>query len=499
MILLDRRLLHRASQFLWVPWYLGLVLGFSSGAEAAGPVKPSAGAGVVIASDPRIDLLSIVFHLAGNFEYNQDSSVPRYRQAVDSAFAEFRGHPAVLMAARLRDSLSVGFDLPMALAIHLSPPPELGERTPFGDAPALPRKWKSNLDSTRIFVGLLRRFYADAGVSTFFSQTRGLSDHAERDLRAHVLRGCDLTWFNHYFGKPAGTGLIVVPSLLNGGAQYGPRYVQADGSHEEAYAILGVEHVDAKGRPQFDQDVVPNLTHEIAHSYCNPLVDEHKAAFDSAFTAIYPMVSDLMKRQAYGPKEMAYESLVRATVVRFMATHGRPREAEAELTAQQAGGFYWIRELTRRLTDYERHRARYPTAGDFMPQLVAYFREVPGRLDRLRDQFESRRPKVVSMDPPDGAQGVDPAKRELVFQFDMPMDTTSRYRAIVPIRGDKEDLVPKILAQRFERNGKVLHVGVELASEREYEFAINTTLGGGYRSRSGIPAIRRVVRFRTGK
>jgi hypothetical protein len=75
--------------------------------------------------DKRVELLSIVFRLAGNGEYNMNQ-LPAYSADIDRFFAPFKEHPAVQMARRLaQKDDGVGFDAVMAMAISLSPPPAL--------------------------------------------------------------------------------------------------------------------------------------------------------------------------------------------------------------------------------------------------------------------------------------------------------------------------------------------------------------------------------------
>src|ERR1039457_1974980 len=64
--------------------------------------------------DSRVELMSILFRLAGNQEYRQ-CRVPAYDQAIDKYFAPFRNHDAVHLA----HSLAIGFDAPMKLAVNL--------------------------------------------------------------------------------------------------------------------------------------------------------------------------------------------------------------------------------------------------------------------------------------------------------------------------------------------------------------------------------------------
>jgi hypothetical protein len=85
--------------------------------------------------DLGVELIAIVNRLAGREEYNL-TRVPRWASAVDEHFARYREHPAVAMTKRL----GFGYFIPMNLAAHLSPPPELAERSPFVASVTLHRR-----------------------------------------------------------------------------------------------------------------------------------------------------------------------------------------------------------------------------------------------------------------------------------------------------------------------------------------------------------------------
>ena len=87
------------------------------------PALPSPPA-LVPRVDPRVELLSIVFRLAGNSEY-QMSPLKSYTEDIDAYFAPYKDHPAVLIAKKLASERDVGFDAVMNLAVHLSFPPAL--------------------------------------------------------------------------------------------------------------------------------------------------------------------------------------------------------------------------------------------------------------------------------------------------------------------------------------------------------------------------------------
>nr|MBC8218526.1 DUF4932 domain-containing protein [Planctomycetota bacterium] len=85
---------------------LVLSIGLSSSALAADnpPALYRAKVGkITIEVDPRVELISIVFRLAGNPEFN-DGTLKQYAKAIERHFGDFDNHAAVKMAAQLRNT-----------------------------------------------------------------------------------------------------------------------------------------------------------------------------------------------------------------------------------------------------------------------------------------------------------------------------------------------------------------------------------------------------------
>ena len=143
-----------------------------------GVVHEAGAQAVEVRVDPGVELIATVCRLAGRSEYNL-TRVPRWAAAIDSHFAPFRNHPAVAMTRRL----GFGFFIPMNLAVHLSTPPELVERTPFATATSLHRRWTAYPDSTRAYVELLRAFARETRFAELFAANRTLTDSADSRLR----------------------------------------------------------------------------------------------------------------------------------------------------------------------------------------------------------------------------------------------------------------------------------------------------------------------------
>jgi uncharacterized protein DUF4932 len=474
---------------------VGLVTRVSSRPSKRTPALTGAvsakGVPVRIGVDPRVELMSVIFRLAGNPEYNQ-GRVPRYNAAIDSHFASVRDHPAVLLARRLREANDVSYDAVMSMAVHVQDADTLKERVPF-DRPGitLDARWQGA--EARPFLEAARRFVVDSRFREFTQSQQELYHLTSARLRLLVERQVDFTWFDRFFRTLPGAHFVLVPGLANGDGNYGPR-IRADNGSEEFYAILGVADVDSAGLPHFAEGMIPTVVHEYNHSYVNPVTARHAASFEKAATRVFAAVADPMRRQAYGDwKTMINESLVRAAVARYILAHRGSQAANDEVQEQRANRFLWMPELVALLGEYQRERGRYPTFDAFMPRIVEYFDRLAPRTEDMVRRYEEARPQVVSMTPENGAPAVDPALTEMIFRFDRPMKEAY---AIIETAG--KDHYPDVLGGRFDPTGMLLRLRVRLRPDHQYEFRLNSRYSGTFRSREGIPMKMYQVRFRTG-
>lgn len=446
------------------------------------------GPAVDVRVDPRVELLSIVFRLAGNPEYSQ-GRVARYTEAVDAHFGRFRNHAAVQHARRLRAMSGVSFDAVAGFAIHLDEAMPPGEGMPFEPLPErLDRRWVGP-DVARAFLADLREFAEDADAKAFFASQRELYAHAEAQMRKTLREHADLSWFDRFFGARPGARFRLALGLLNGGANYGPSALRPDGS-EELYCILGCWTTDQDGMPMFPRTVVATVAHEFCHSYCNPVVDAHLEDLAAAGQRLFEQVEQAMRDQAYGnARTLLCESLVRACVVRYRAGNEDDRAAAEEVAEQRRRSFFWVGGLADLLRDeYEKDRARHPTLEEFTPRLVEFFTAAGPKLEREL----ARRPKVAKVTPADGATDVDPALAAIVVEFDRPMRDGKW--SVVRIGGEFPEVRGK---PSYDDARKVLTIPVALQPGREYRFGLNSSRHEGFVSEDGEVLLPVQVRFRT--
>ncbi len=330
---------------------------------------------VPVTVDPRIELVSIIFHLAGSPEYNA-SEVTNYVAAIDRYFQPYANHPAVELARQLRNGRGIAFDAPMSLAIRIRDVPSLAGRVPWDPPPAgLDPRWVG--EDILAFTAAARAFVKDADFEKFFAAQQPLYDQAVRNAQTLLARETRWEWFSQFFGSNAKARLNVVLALVNGPGNYGPSF--QSGGQEEFYSILGVWRVTEEGQPLFDQTVLPILVHEFCHSYVNPLGQQYAAELEEPGRKWFARVEARMRSQAYGHwLTMINESVVRASVIRYQAAAQSSFATAFYINSEVKNGFLWTEGLVNLLGEYEQQRQRYPNLAAFYPRIIDFFKTWQG-------------------------------------------------------------------------------------------------------------------------
>jgi hypothetical protein len=327
---------------------------------------------VTISVDPRVELISIIFRLAGNPEYNRGQFIS-YVAAVEKQFGSYREHPVVKLAASLREKYGVSYDAPMSLAVHLRDANSLQLRVPLEPRPdGLDGRWRP--EDVRDFLEKARQFAQETNFNEFFEAQQPMYDRAVANLRSLLDKEANLEWFDDFFGARPGAEFHIALGMLNGPGNYGPHIKLTD--KEEYYCILGVWKfgVLGLGEPKFDKTMLPTVIHEFCHSYANKIVDAHISQLEKPGKEIYAKVAEKMERMAYGNwQTMMRESLVRACVVRYMAATEGPDAAQRQIRSEIDRSFLWMQELSDLLIQYEQNRDNYKTLDTFFPKVVDFF------------------------------------------------------------------------------------------------------------------------------
>jgi hypothetical protein len=129
---------------------------------AAGPEKRP----IAVRVDRRVELVSLVFRLAGNPEYGK-GQVRSYVKDVEKHFTSVESHTLIEYASSLRAKYGVSFDACMSMAVHLKAEDEWAFRFPLEPRPdGLDGRWKGR--SAEMFASRLNRFVKDGKFDEFF-------------------------------------------------------------------------------------------------------------------------------------------------------------------------------------------------------------------------------------------------------------------------------------------------------------------------------------------
>jgi hypothetical protein len=475
------------------------------GASATPPptAQEKAAAKINVAVDPRVELMSIIFRLAGNPEYGQ-GKVPSYTQDVEKHFGRFREHAVVNLATKLRQTRGVSYDAVMGMAVHIADAVRLQEKVPFSPQPeTLDPRWTP--ETAREFLTLARQFVVDTRFQDFFDEHEPLYRVGVQRMQEVLDKYAHLDWFDRFFGPRKGADFHVVLGMLNGGGSYGARVTRPDGQ-EELYSVIGVWMVDSGGQPTFTPGIASTIVHEFTHSYTNPLVDQFAAQLQGPGEKIYPLVEREMRGQAYaGWKTLMYESLNRACGLRYALATGGPAAMNRAAAGESARGFYWVGALADVLGEYDTQPRKYKDLAEFFPRITAFFEEyakdadakigaIKGKKEGQIQEWRDKGPRIVSMVPANGAQDVNPNLKAIVVTFDRPM--RDKCWSVVTL-GSLDEFPKGAGPVHYDAARKIFTMPVALQPDKEYHFGLNSERFHAFQSEEGIPLAPVEVRFKT--
>lgn len=441
------------------------------------------------AVDKRVELMSIVYRLVGNEEYNRDEN-KIYVQKIHQHFDKYKDHPLIKYAQQFRDSLGIGYDAVMEMAVHLSQPPMLSLVAPFNSNEAGER-WDS-VHAVK-FVKLLQQFYKEAHCQSFFDANKYDYTVAQERFGA-LFKKFDISWYYKFYGLPPKEHFNIIIGLANGGGNYGPHVTTPEG--KSVFAIIGSSSFDSAGKPVYEKDYyLPTLIHEFNHSFVNYLTDKHKSRLQTPGTILFEKEEKKMERLMYKQWEtMLSEALVRAGVIRYTAVHEPDtKAAEEQMQHEQSIGFVWMPGLVNLLTRYEQERTTYPTLESFMPMVVHFYDTVAPKIDLYEAEYKSHWGNAVSTSPfLNKDMNVSPGVKEILFHFDRKMN---RERYTFGPRKGSDKTYPKVSAVQFIDDNTV-SIKLELQAKMEYEVNM---WGRFMRTSDGYPVNDYTLTFKTGE
>ena len=433
--------------------------------------------------DKRVELLSIVFRLAGNEEYNS-TKFKDYTDKVELHFSPYKHRETIELARELREKKSISYDAVVNMAIILD-----DNLNPLVDfSTYVPERWSK--DDANKFVRLLKQFYKDAKCEEFFIANKTLFHEVENRFLP-VYEKLDLNWYHSFYGKKADENFTILVSPGCGDHNYGLSYSPPN-AKKEVFAIMGMWKVDESGMPVYEQDeYLPTIIHEFNHSFVNPLLAKYKESFEDSGKEIYKAVEyEMSRQQAYVNWQiMLNEALVRASVIKYFIDHAASEsEIQMMLNNESNKGFIWIKGLLAELKKYDSQRDVYPTLESYMPNLSNAYKTFAEKIS----QFDAQRPKVETINEfTNNDTSVSSQIKTITINFDKPL---SPEKGTVSPGKKGMQAFPTVKKFHFSDDNKSFIMEVQLEPDKEYQF-----VPIGFKTSEGIVSKSCEVNFKTTK
>ena len=317
--------------------------------------------------DERIELMSIICHLAGFQEYNMNVGGD-YITDIDNYFADVRNHPAVEMMDSLRRVNGISFDSPMAFAGN--------SFVLVNDSVAPERRWKGV--DLKMATATISDFYNKSNFANFFERHKPFYEKVCSLFDSNVISKFNQSWYEQFYGVPPTDSFEVILGFTNGGGNYGPSR-QLPGGPRDVYAIIGYA-LDDKGEPYYVSEpemYLNTLVHEFNHSFVNPLADNPSFApkMRLAGDAMLSYSRKVMRKNAYSTwQNLVNESIVRAAVIIYLMDNEVPQDKiRQSVIDEMSVGFYWTPDLVKSLQYYAQHRDKYPSIDLYYNEISDFF------------------------------------------------------------------------------------------------------------------------------
>lgn len=327
-----------------------------------------------------VELMSVIMTLTGAQEYNSSYIWPEYKKVVDERFADYKDHPAVKYAFKLRNEYGFAFDVPMKLAINSQI--KNGEFI-YVDKRGLevvkmtPPRWSES--EHKELIAAINLFYKESDFNDFFRSNKDLYLPVQETLEKLFNEALNLEWLSGFMGDKTKIDYTVALSYLAGNVSFGPDV--KIGEDIIPRPIMGIFDRDGfiAGNDYVSLRMPIVLIHEYLHPYCNPLIDKHYSELEPSGNVIFPLFEKQLQRQGCRTWKMVmYEALVRASVVAYMKSDDgfKDKVSGQIIYEEDECGFQWLGSLVDKLGEYDTNRDKYPTLESFMPEIVGFYNEL---------------------------------------------------------------------------------------------------------------------------
>lgn len=320
--------------------------------------------------DERMELLSIIMRLADVEEY-RNGIISEYNRKVDYFFGEYREHPAVLTARKMKRKYNFRRDAVFSLAIHL----KIEGDSVFFD-PALTTKGMDSRTNNKLMATFIREiddFYEKTDAKSFFNSLRSFYQPFGEHTDEQIVQKIHAGWFDDFFGWHP-SDFCIVQTLLIGEYSFYANTVDREGKEITYFSIRGF--LDREKEPSSDWKMARSaVLRGLADAYVHPLIDENIDALKPYTKPIYRrMWSEVYDKPYSMVDAVLYEGITRGVTVYYNQFF---EGDNTKLIKEQSRlGYFWLESFSDLLMEYAGSRDKYKTFRDFMPQVISYYKEL---------------------------------------------------------------------------------------------------------------------------
>ena len=413
---------------------------------------------IEISCNEGIDLMSIVWRLAGAREYNNCQNTG-LNEKVDAHFGAYVTHPAVLMAKEYIKK-GVGYDAVASygslLKINSEGLPEFDKELEY----KFDNRWSKS--RRKKILNALEDFCADTGFHEWYLSTEDIRLEA---MGTYIKLGdaIDTEWYSKWFSHSDSPSFRIIACPLAGQNNYGLSVNKRKG---------GVVLCPVLGSPSLDI-----LIHEFCHPYCNPLIDRIFNNIASSAEAYFKANGSILKQQAYNnARIMMYESLVRASVIEYIAVHYPQVNISLLIDEETDKGFMLVGRLVDILDEGWTEKDLITAVNSY--PLESYLADKEAA-DKLKVQYTCN---LVS-----GAKNIPAGEFVFTMTFDRPMSESAS------INMSELDF-PEVTGIEWSEDHRKLSIHFILESGMEYGFLIK---GNGFIAQDGTKSVDSEISFKT--
>ena len=376
---------------------------------------------VPVRFDECVELMATIWRLSGADEYNM-CRVPQYAHEVDSVFASFKEHTVVQLARQYLKETGICYDAVASYGLHLIVTEE--DTIVFNDnflegSDSSFDRWSEK--QKKEFLEPLNDFYRISRFHNWYLRQQDFYKQVGEAFDS-INQQIDYDWFSSYFGPQNGSTFRIVLSLLVGPNNYGCSARLKDGSNALS-PVIGCCQLDDNGNIHYNANaVLPIVIHEFCHHYCNPLNAQFWPLMSQAAKKVFKERERQLRQYAYGSATtMMDETFVRASVVRYIATHYPQVNASALIKEEERQGFILTQTLCDALESYEQQRETYATMSDFMPVYVKAVNDFDLKQYKKQQKQQAKLNATYKVNMKNGAKNVPSGPFLLIIKFSKPM------------------------------------------------------------------------------